>query len=393
MTTSVRVGMVGTGFVASLHARAYGRLGEARARIVAVAGRDPDRRAAFASRYGIAAECEDFEAMLRRSDVDVVDLCVPNSLHAPFTIAAAEASKHVICEKPLTGYFGGPGAEHPVGRTPKRLMRQEAVRSAEAMIEAATRNGVRVMYGENWVYSPPIRRTLELALASGGTILEMRAQECHSGSHAAYAKEWDKAGGGALLRLGVHPLSGALYFKQQEGLARDGQPIAAKSVLADTADFGQVRSFRDSDRARFAQGWLDVETWASVIVSFDDGTRATVFSSDYVLGGMEDTLELYLSNCRVNCDLMHNTTLRAYAPDRAVLGSEYLAEKLETNAGWSYPAVDEEWLLGYPQEIEDFVGAVAEDRDPACDARFGLEVCKVVYAAYQSAEEGRRIEI
>jgi predicted dehydrogenase len=136
-----------------------------------------------------------------------------------------------------------------------------------------------------------------------------------------------------------------------------------------------------------------VETWASVIVSFEDGTRATIFSSDYVLGGMEDTLELYLSNCRVNCDLMHSTTLQAYAPDPAILGNVYLAEKLETNAGWSYPAVDEEWLLGYPQEIEDFVEAIADDRDPVSDARLGLDVCKVVYAAYQSAEEGRRIEI
>jgi predicted dehydrogenase len=331
--------------------------------------------------------------MLERPDVDVVDLCVPNKLHGPFTIAAAEAGKHVICEKPLTGYFGGPEAEEPVGRTSKRLMRAEAVRLAEAMVDAADRSSVRIMYGENWLYSPPIRRALDLVLSSGGTILEMRAQECHSGSHASYAKEWQQAGGGALLRLGVHPLSAALYFKHQEGLARDGKPIQAKSVLADTADFGRVASLQDADRSRFAEGWKDVETWASVIVSFEDGTRATVFSSDYVLGGMEDTLELYLSNCRVNCDLMHNTTLQAYAPDPAVLGDEYLAEKLETNSGWSYPAVDEEWMLGYPQELQDFVEAISEDRDPVSDGHFGLEVCKVIYASYQSAEEGRRVEI
>ena len=67
-------------------------------------------------------------------------------------------------------------------------------------------------------------------------------------------------------------------------------------------------------------------------------------------------------------------------------------EKVGTKAGWSYPSVDEEWLLGYPQEIRDFVEAVAFNREPLADAHLGREVVEVIYAAYQSAGEGRRIE-
>jgi len=390
---TLRIGMVGAGFVANIHARAYSRLREANARVVALADPDAERAQAFARQHDIPEIFPDIEALLKLPDIHVIDLCVPNKLHAPLAILAAESGKHVFCEKPLTGYFGGGGATAPVGHTPKVVMRGEAVRSAEAMVEAAERNGVKLMYGENWLYSPPIRRTLDLVLASGGTILEMRAQECHSGSHAAYAKQWQHAGGGALLRLGVHPLGGALFFKAQEGLARNGRPIRLRSVVAETADLATVLADRPEHQSWFVPNWQDVETWATVIMGFEDGTRATIFSSDYCLGGMEDTIEVFASNCRVVCDFEHSTMIKAYSPTPAAFENVYIAEKLETKAGWSYPAVDEEWALGYPQEIQDFVEAVIEDREAVSNGRFGLEVVKAVYAAYQSAEEGRRIAI
>jgi predicted dehydrogenase len=83
----------------------------------------------------------------------------------------------------------------------------------------------------------------------------------------------------------------------------------------------------------------------------------------------------------------------AYAPNAEVFADEYIMEKVGTKAGWSYPSVDEEWLLGYPQEIRDFVEAVAYDRDPLADAALGRDVVEVIYSAYVSAEEGRRIDL
>jgi len=389
----ITVGLVGAGFVANIHARAYRGLRDLNVRIGAVTAVPLEQAESFAQEYGIEVVCESFEALLDRPEIDIVDLCVPNSLHAPFTIAAAEAGKHIICEKPLTGYFGGDGAADPVGATPKGFMLAEAVKAAEAMIAAAEKNAVRLMYAENWLYSPPIRKALRLARASGGTILEIRAQECHSGSHAGYAKEWRYAGGGALVRVGPHPIGTAIYCKQQEGLRRKDKPIGVKSVLAEVGDLTRVRSFQAEEEKWLVCGWRDVENWATVILTFEDGTHAIVFASDTVLGGMESTFEIYLSNARIACDMTHSTLIRAYAPDSSIFAEEYIAEKLETKAGWSFPNVDEEWLLGYPQEIRDFVEAVIEDRPPVSDGRFGLEVVRVIYAAYQSAEEGRRIDL
>ncbi len=91
--------------------------------------------------------------------------------------------------------------------------------------------------------------------------------------------------------------------------------------------------------------------------------------------------------------MSHSGLMRAFVPDAAVWGETYLMEKPDHKGGWSYPSVDEHWLLGYPQEMRDFVEAVAYDRQPLSTAEMGREVVRVIYAAYQSAEEGRRIDL
>ncbi len=81
--------------------------------------------------------------------------------------------------------------------------------------------------------------------------------------------------------------------------------------------------------------------------------------------------------------------MEAYAPDPAIFEGEYIVEKLETKAGWSFPSVSEEWFLGYQLELKDFVEAVKFDRAPLSDGQLGREVIHVIYSAYLSAEEGR----
>ncbi len=220
MPEKVRVGLIGAGFAAHIHARAYRGITDMDVDIAAVAAVPLAQAESLARHYGVSAAYDDYRRVLERDDVNLVDISVPNHLHESFVIEAAQAGKHIVCEKPLTGYFGGPSAADPVGATPKHLMLAEALRSADRMIEAAEANGVKLMYAENWLYCPAVQKALCLAEASGGTILEIRAQECHSGSHATYAKTWKQAGGGALMRLAPHPIGTAIYFKKQEGLRR-----------------------------------------------------------------------------------------------------------------------------------------------------------------------------
>jgi len=393
MATPVRVGIIGAGFAANIHARAYQQIKDVDLEVVGVADAQESLGRAFAERYAIPHAYQDAQDLIARYDLNMIDVCVPNRLHERFVVAAAKAGKHVVCEKPLTGYFGDSQASDPVGATPKSVMFREAVASGERMVRAAEESGVRLMYSENWLYSPPILRAARLAEASGGTILEINARECHSGSHASYAKSWELAGGGALVRLGSHPLGAALWLKQAEGLRRDGAPIKAASVVAVVGDLSKVASFQGEAEHHLVDDWQDVENWSIVIVTFSDGTRAVIQASDIVLGGMEDRLDLVLSNCRIQCDMSYNGLVTAYAPNEAIFADAYIMEKVSTKAGWSYPSFNEEYLLGYQGEIRDFVESVAFDREPRSTGRIGLEVVRVMYAAYQSAEEGRRIEL
>lgn len=388
----IAIGLVGAGFVAQIHARSYARLADLGARVVAVASSRLSTAQPLASLYG-AEPYDNYLKLLDRDDIDIVDLCVPNNLHEPFVIEAAKAGKHIICEKPLTGYYGGPGASDPVGATPRRIMLEEAVSSADRMLEAVQGNGVQLGYAENWIYSPIVQKARRLVAASGGTIIEIRGQECHSGSHASYAKSWKLAGGGALVRLATHPLGCAMFFKREEGMRRDGKPIDVKSVTAEVGDLTKIASVQSESEKFVVSDWQDVETWATMLLTFTDGSRATIFGADTVLGGMDDTMDIYMSNGRVRIDMCHSTALQAYAPSPKVFESEYLAEKLETKAGWSYPSLDEEWTLGYPDELRDFVESVIHKREPLSNGRLGRDIVKVMYSAYLSAEQGRRIDL
>jgi len=388
----VNVAIVGAGFIAETRARAYAGISGYDVQVVAVVSRSREHAEAYAQRHEIPFASTNLEDVLRRSEVQVVDLCVPNYLHRPMTEAAAAAGKHVICSKPLTAFDGDSLPEGgTVSEVPRARMLQTATDNATAMVDAARRAGVLLMYAENWVYAPSIVKANRLAAASGGAILEMRGGECHSGSHSPYSKEWQYTGGGALLRLGVHPLGAMLYLKRQEGLRRSGRPIRPRSVVAEVGDLTQTPGFQAEQQHWIGTGWKDVENWGSILLTFEDGTRGIVWASDAVLGGMESSLKILMSNAHINCNLSHTHLVEAFAPDASVFGSEYLTEKLETSAGWSPPQPDEDWAQGHRHMLQDFVMSVAEGGAPQSDGELGLDAIRVVYSAYVAAEEGRRV--
>lgn len=137
----------------------------------------------------------------------------------------------------------------------------------------------------------------------------------------------------------------------------------------------------------------DVETWANAVLTFTDGSKAVVNASFVMLGGVRNTIEVYTSNAVVKGNMTPNDSLMTYAPDSKVLEQEYLVEKAETKAGWSFATPDEDWMRGYPQEIQDFAESVAFDRAAVSDGHLGRDVIEVVYSAYLSAETGSRIEL
>jgi len=383
----VRVGMVGAGFVARLHAEAYHHVHGVEVELRAVAAARVERARAFAAEAGVATVALDLRAVLDDPTVDVVDLCVPPYLHAPMAIEAAGAGKHVIVEKPLTGFFG------PAG-TSRLLMLEQALASADQVIGACRAAGVRLCYAENWVYAPPIQKARRLLTAAGGPILRLVGEESHSGTHAPINKHWETGGGGSLIGKGCHPLGGALYLKADEGRRLRGAPVRPVSVLAETAFLADTAAYRTSEpRYLNTVDGADVEDWGAMLITFDDGTVAQISAADTVLGGIRNQLAVYGAKALVLCNINPNDSVQAYAPDAQLFAAEYITEKIETKAGWTFPQPDEDWMTGYPAEMQDFMEAIAFDREPLSGGPLARDVTAVLYGAYLSAAEGRRMDL
>jgi predicted dehydrogenase len=390
---AIRIGIVGSGFLAETRARCWAQVRGAR--VEGVASRERAGAQAFGARHGVPHIFDSAEAMFASDAVDVVDLCIPNRVHRTLTEQAAAAGQHVICTKPLTAYVGqdlGDGAtDAEIGARDAIGMFRAASADARAMDEACQSAGVTLFYGENWIYAPGIVRAAGLLETAGAALLEMRGWECHSGSHSSYAKTWRNTGGGALLRLGAHPIGAMLHLKRLEG-ERLGRSIRPVAVTAETTDLSQVAGATEAN-TRVATGWQDVENWGCAVIQFSDGSRGVATGSDNVLGGMESRLELYASNCHVKCNLSPSDGVRAYSPDAEVFGDTYLQEKLDTGAGWSTPMLDEDWTSGQLPMCQAFADDIAAGPPPSSDGALGRDVVDVIYAAYVSAREGRRVSL
>lgn len=384
----IRVGLVGCGFVSELHMYAFRRVYGVDVEVAAVAARG-DHVVAFAARHNIPRVYRSFAELIEDRALDVVDICTPPNLHAEMIVASMQAGKHVICEKPFAGYFGREDDKQPIGKhVPKALMYERVLEEMEATRAAIARTGKLFMYAEDWIYAPAVTKTAEILKATRDKILFMKGEESHSGSHAAHAAQWAMTGGGSLIRMGCHPLSAVLYLKQVEAKAR-GEIIKVASV---TGDVGNVTaSLKPEERTTIKANPVDVEDWGTLTVTFSDGTKATVFSGDMIMGGVRNLIETYASGGSLFANITPNTHLMSYQTSEEKLASVYITEKVDRKTGWQYVCLEEEWTRGYLQEIQDFMECAASGRQPLSDLALAYETIKVNYAGYWAAEEGRRV--
>src|SRR5215217_4892814 len=106
---TVSVGFIGAGFSAHLHVEGLKKVFGVTVKFGGVTATRPERAEEFAKAHGVAEIFATWQELIAAPGIDVVCICVPNGLHAEIAIAAANAGKHVICEKPMTGAFG-PGS-------------------------------------------------------------------------------------------------------------------------------------------------------------------------------------------------------------------------------------------------------------------------------------------
>jgi predicted dehydrogenase len=386
----VNVGLVGCGFVSELHMYSYKRVYGVDAQVVAVAARG-DHVVDFARKHGIGRTHRSFGELIADRDIDVIDICTPPNLHASMIVEAMQAGKHVICEKPFAGYFGRDGDKTPIGQhVPKSVMYQRVMEEMDKTCAAIKASGRLFMYAEDWVYAPAVAKVVEFLRATKDKVLFMKGEESHSGSHAAHAAQWAMTGGGSLIRMGCHPLSALLYLKQAEAKAR-GETITVTGV---SADVGNVAAGLTAQELTFINAKpVDVEDWGTLTMTFSDGTKATVFSGDMMLGGVRNLVEVYTNGGSLFANITPNNHMMSYQTDEAKLAGVYVTEKVDRKTGWQYICLEEEWTRGYLQEIQDFMECVAHGRQPLSGLALAYETIKVNYAGYWAAEDGKRVTL
>ncbi len=381
MKKNIKIGIVGSRFAAGFHLESYKHVSGVDIEVVGVFSKNSESRESFAAKNGIRA-FDTFDDLARASDV--VDLCVPGALHEPFCIRAAELGKHIVVEKPFTGAYGPGNADWRGNMADKTVLLEEAVGSVKRMVDAAVANNVTIMYAENWVYAPSVQKEVAVLKATRGQILWMHAEESHSGSISTAYGDWRLSGGGSLVGKGCHPLTAALYLKRVEGQAHGSRPIRPKTVSCRTHEITRNKSFADKGFLR--TDYKDVEDFVQVHVMFDDGMVADIFSCELVMGGVHNWLEIYANNHRMRCNINPTDANVLYNPLEKQLKDVYLTEKLGTKQGWSFPSPDENWMTGYPQELQDFMESLRDGREPESGIVLASDTVSTLYAAYVSAQ-------
>jgi predicted dehydrogenase len=370
-SSKIGVGMLGYQFMGKAHAHAYRALAhmdrppEMLPELVSIAGRSEQPLAAAAARYGFAEHTTDWRELIADPRIGVFDNSGPNNLHAEPTIEAAEAGKHVICEKPL-----GRSAEEA-----HRIWRR---------VENA---GVVHMCAFNYRFVPALRLARELIRAGDlGEVFHFRArylQDWIADPDAPMAWRLTRAaaGSGALGDLGAHLVDLGRYLV--------GEP---------TSVTGSVRTFvpeRGGER-------VDVDDAFEATVEFESGAVGTIEASRFCTGRKNAlALEINGSKGSLAFELERINELQLYALDgssatrgfRTILVTEPEHPFL---ANWWPPGHVLGWEHTFIHELHHLLAAVAEGRSVGPDgATFedGYRAAEICDAILRAAETGSRQEI
>ncbi|MER5207312.1 Gfo/Idh/MocA family oxidoreductase [Streptomyces sp. NPDC002825] len=375
------VGMVGYAFMGAAHSQGWRTAGRAfdlplRPVLAAVAGRDADGVRAAARRHGWAAAETDWRALIAREDVQLVDVCTPGDSHAEIAVAALEAGKHVLCEKPLAN----------------------SVAEAETMAvaaEAAAARGQIAMVGFNYRRVPALAYARSL-VADGrlGTLRHVRVTYLQDwlvdpGFPLTWRLEREHAGSGALGDLGAHAVDLAQYLA--------GEPLVGVSALTET--FVRKRPRLAGAAAGGLGGGAGSEVYGQVTV--DDAALFTgrlasgalaSFEATRMASGRKNALRLEINGEkgslafdleRLNELSFHDHTEPAESAGfRRILVTEPGHPYLE---GWWPPGHGLGYEHTFAHQARDLVHAIADGTAPAPSFADGLQVQRVLAAVEDSA--------
>lgn len=385
------IGMAGAGRATELHMNALKRFRGVPVCNKHIIARRYEQVNEAQRRYDFQKASLNYEDLLSDPEIDVVDICTPPYAHEEMIVQALKAGKHVICEKPLSGYFGKPGDQEPIGLNVSRtIMYNVLLENLERLKKVVDKSNKKFMYAENFIYAPAVNKAAEIIRKKRSRILYAKGEESLKGSSSPVAGQWSKTGGGTFIRTGAHPLCAILWLKQLEASVR-GEQIYVKNVFA---DMGRITTgLSEYERRHIAARPIDVEDCGTVLLNFSDGSKAVIIATDTLLGGSKNYVELYCNDAAIYCNLTMSDMMSTYFLDEERLDDVYISEMLPSKMGWNHPFLEDEIIRGYVDEMRDFMEAVYYDQDPKSGFDVAYDTAKIIYAAYKSAEIGVAVEL
>ncbi|HEX6972681.1 MAG TPA: Gfo/Idh/MocA family oxidoreductase [Limnochordia bacterium] len=259
----VRIGVIGVGLIGKQHLNRYASIPGAQ--VVAVADINEPEARRVAEMHSIPHVYTDFRQLLARDDIDAVDVCLHNNLHAPVTIAALEAGKHVYCEKPMAGAYADALAMYEAAKACDRKL----------SIQLATLYRKETKVAKRLIDQGRLGRLFH----ARSTGYRRRGRPFVDGYGAAPFVKKETAGGGALYDMGVYHIAQILYLLGLPQIERIS---------------GKVYQEMEMDAARRAQSGFDVEELAVGLVTCQGGLTIDIieawaihlnpFEGSYIVG-------------------------------------------------------------------------------------------------------------
>ena len=343
-----RYAIVGCGMISEFHAAAIGDIDNAK--IVAVA--DVVEEAAKKRGEELNADWyTDFGEMVRRDDIDIVTICTPSGAHMDPSVAAVEAGKHVIVEKPL----------------------EITLNKCDAMIEAAEKAGVKLATIFPSRVSPVnelMKKTIESGRLGRITIGDLyhkwwRSQEYYDSG--GWRGTWELDGGGALMNQAVH---GVDLLQWLMG------PVKSIQAFMDTLSHKRI----------------EVEDTSVAILRYENGAMGVIEATTSVYPGMQRRIDIHgdKGSIVVEQDALLTYEFEDEQPDDDKVreqfspGDEQLAAVSDPR-NISY--------AGHTKQLLDLQEAIEQDRRPVIDGHEGRKAVEIILAIYKSGQEGTGVDL
>lgn len=325
----MKVAVLGCAGLSHVHARIYSRMDEVT--LTAVCDIEPDRARSLANELGVDAYA-DFDEMLRLAEFDAISIAVPSWLHHPYTLQAARAGKHVICEK-------------PIALTPE---------DARDMIAVCAACGVRLFIGHVVRFFPDYAR-MKQTLVDGSLGTPGVAHVSRRGGHPAHTHPWyadeDKSGG-VIVDLMIHDLD---FLRWTMGEATKVYAMLRKEPMLE---------------------------YALVTLEFENGAVANAEAYWGYPGPFQTKAELAGSGGIVQASSLNSSSVQVHRRETSAENNPFVA--IPASPGFQSP---------YELELKHFIACIRGEAQPLVTAEDALRALEIALAAKQSSQSGQPVKL